>query len=137
VAFTYDLTTDIGKVRSRIGDTEDRTDERESLTDAEIQVVLDEYSDLAKAAVIACTRLMALLRSKIDRSLSNVNSSQHQKYEALKDLLEELKAEAGETSEMEPGDGGTSEDGNDAIHDDSDFIHEQFWLGMDDKTSTY
>ena len=137
MAFTYDLTTDLGEIRFRIGDTVDLTVERESLTDAEINSILASYDDLAQAAVVACMRLMAVLRHKVARSVSNVNSSQNQKLEALTALLADLKAEAAESADIVAADAGTSQDYLDAIHDDSDFIDESFSIGMHDKEESY
>ena len=100
MAFTYDTSTDRGKVRFAIGDTVDETARDESLTDAEVDLILASYTDLHQAAIIACRRLMARLRKKITFSAGAVSAQMREKLDGLKETLESLKDEASGHSQM-------------------------------------
>lgn len=121
-----------------VGDTRDREAEEESLSDDEINVILADYPDsLIQAGIVACKRLMALIRHKVDQSTANVNSSQSQKMRGLEDTLKELVAERGETSSMVGYSTGTSISRAEDIAADTDYEPPAFEIGMDDKVGTY
>ena len=62
MTWTYDLSTDVGKVRLRIGDTTSGTGilpDGSNLSDEEIGVVLDDNDDDIEATVADLAQIMA------------------------------------------------------------------------------
>jgi hypothetical protein len=99
VAFTYDVTTDIGKVRLLTADTD-----RESydFEDAEIEFALDEYDDIRRAAAMLLTALAsnrARLAVRVGRG--NVNEDLTQVAKELREQAAALISQA-EDAEDEP-----------------------------------
>lgn len=78
MAFTYDLSTDRGRVRVRIGDTEEHN---WSLTDDEVDETLSIYSDVNVAAVLAHEWLMAKLADFITSVAGGQTSNFQQRYD--------------------------------------------------------
>jgi hypothetical protein len=133
VTFTYSntsISTDLAKTRLRIGDTVDRGDK--SLTDEEIQVVLDDFSNLDTAALRCAELLLARMRKYHDRSQSGVDESQSQEIEHLEkviDMLQKRVSKGGVSCYS----GMISQDRLDDAADDSDYPQPSFAVGMDDK----
>jgi hypothetical protein len=99
VAFTYDVTTDIGKVRLLTADTD-----RESydFEDAEIEFALDEYDDIRRAAAMLLTALAsnrARLAVRVGRG--SVNEDLTQVAKELREQAAALISQA-EDAEDEP-----------------------------------
>jgi hypothetical protein len=99
VAFTYDVTTDIGKVRLLAADTD-----RESydFEDAEIEFALDEYDDIRRAAAMLLTALAsnrARLAVRVGRG--SVNEDLTQVAKELREQAAALISQA-EDAEDEP-----------------------------------
>jgi len=132
VTFTYsdtDLTTDLAKVRLRIGDTDS---DDPLLTDEEIQVSLDATSTNAGASVACVKRILALLARDIDRNGTRFSGSRSQKTQHYRDLLAELQDEAGEdlTSVAEWSEMSQADDTS--IESNSDFRPPRFTVGQDE-----
>jgi len=134
MAFTYDLTTNRGKIRLAVGDTIDRTSVDLSLTDAEIDHSLTISSDLNQASMYACEFLIAKTRHWIDQNQKGVGSSASQKLSNLLELYKLLKERAAQT-QMTCFFGGISDSRRDTINSDSDFSQPNFKLGQDDNPS--
>jgi hypothetical protein len=115
-----------------IGDTVDETARNESLTDAEVDLVLSEYTDLHQAAMVACRRLMARLRKKITFSAGAVSAQMREKLGGLREILSELKAESRGHAAMDCYAGMMSQDRIDDAKTDTDFPGHDFELGQDD-----
>lgn len=131
MAHTYNVTTDRGRVRLRIGDTVDRTGANQSLTDAEIDAALELSSDLDVAALTAARWLLARLRTQVSQNAKGVSSSARERVSNLQELIVELK-EVVATSEVDVYCEGISKADN-AVHDaDTDFTGATFSVGMDD-----
>ena len=115
------LSTDLAKVRLKIGDTNTNN---QLLSDEEIQVSLDEYSD-TKLASIGCIRaILAKLARDIDRSNLGMSAQRSQQIQHYKDLLAELSSESGLYAE--PFFGGGSLDEKDSLESDSDYTGNVF-----------
>ncbi len=66
MAFTYDLTTDIGKVRLNINDKVNTSDEVAYFTDEELQVFLDAGGSVNIASALALEAWAAGLTGEMD-----------------------------------------------------------------------
>lgn len=135
MAFTYDISTDLGKVRWRVGDTEDAG---HLLEDAEINAVLSDTANLDAAAVRCCEAILAKLGKRADRSVVGINTSRSQQFTQYKDLLAELRARVslgggGMTAHA----GGVSRSRNTATRQDSDFNAPPFAVGQDSNPPQY
>jgi len=135
MAFTYDISTNRGKVRLSIGDTVDKTDDDESLTDAEVDYALELTSDVAAAAVRAAEFLLGKLRNKIDSSASGITASQSQKVTQLETLLARLEARAARGG-MTVYAGGISDSRRQTNQQDTDYPQPSFSVGQDDYPGT-
>ena len=131
MTFTWDdtdLSTDLAKLRSRLGDT-DSTDQL--LTDEQIASLLTLSGDsLAIAAVKGCQTILAKLARKVDRSGNRWSTTRSQMFQHYKDLLIELTAESG--SIAPPSWGELSIAGAEDIENDTDINPPAFAIGRDD-----
>lgn len=93
MAFTYDVTTDRGKVRLRVGDI----DSGDSIfSDAEIDYFLDVGGTVVKAAVIGLQTLL-VDRARRTKFCSQRGVSQDDRHQlaAIKDAIKSLQATEG------------------------------------------
>lgn len=131
MAFTYDIATTLGKVRSAIGDV-DADDVL--LQDAEIQEVIDRITEVPQAAIECINLILARLARKIARSAPGQNSSQQQKFEHYERLKGSLAKQAiGRNVKAYAGQ--IDKDRNDAAWDDESYEKPDFSVGMDDLPS--
>lgn len=134
MTFTYDntdLSTDLAKIRSAIGDVVEHPDY--SLTDEEINARLTEYPDRHVAAV-ACQE------DRISRALLHPSSSVHgiQRnaiVDALERHLKTLKKRAGK-GKLHSYFGGISKARKSTLESDTDFTRPSFEVGRDDFAGT-
>lgn len=132
MAFTYDITTDRGKVRARIGDVVDLTGVDESLSDAEVDYALSVCnSNIARTAVFALELLIAKLRVKVSRSTASISSSVREKVENA-EKLREMLLERSKTNKKVAYYGGSSDSRRESAAGDTDFIKPSFTIGRDD-----
>lgn len=89
MAWTYDITTDLGKVRARIGDVDSAAP---LLTDAEVQTQIDANADLALAALRCAEQARAKIFRDVDRAALGINSSRSQSTTQLDAVIKELHA---------------------------------------------
>jgi hypothetical protein len=87
VAFTYDITTTVGKIRFAIGDT---VSSGALLTDAEIEYCYAEQPSIRGAAIMALRGVLAHFKTEMDRSANGFSSSRTQRFQQVKDLLDTL-----------------------------------------------
>lgn len=130
MSFTYsdtDLSTDLAKVRKRIGDVDSGS---ALLTDEEIEDTLEEYPSVALAAIKCVQTILGRLARRTDRSAVGLSSSRSQAFQHYKDLLAELQSEA--SAEATPRLKGTSDAEAISLENDSDFRAHSFSVGMDD-----
>jgi hypothetical protein len=135
VTFTYDstnLTSDLAKVRSSIGDVVDMGVDGGSLTDEEINRHISAMDSLELAAVRAQEDRIARLAIVVDRSAAGVNSAQGQKLLGMEKHLKILMKRAGK-GRMTCYAGDISTDRLNDAKDDTDFPQPSFEVGMDDK----
>lgn len=131
MAFNYDITTDVGKVRLRYGDTVE-TDA--SLADAEVQVAIDETNNLRAAAVRALEYKIAKLTDYVTRSELGISSQQGEKLEKAEKLLKILKQRA--AGRMVGYVGGIDKDRIEDAKDDADYEQPFARMKMDDHKGT-
>ena len=93
MAWTYDLTTDRGKVRLMTGDTQTAD---QQLTDDEVDHFLSVTDDLYTAAADAIEQgIIPKLARDVDRSNIGMSSSRSQRMQHYMDLAKNLRAKAG------------------------------------------
>ena len=131
MSFTYEISTDRGKVRLAIGDVIDMTTDNESLSDAEVDYALSLSSDLDAAALRCCEWLVARLRHKIGSTAGGVSSNQREKIDGLETLRAILEKRIGK-GRVTAYFGGISEARVDSTASDTDFAEPRFKVGMDD-----
>ena len=133
MAFTYDVTIARGKIRAYIGDTVDETSVGRSLSDAEIDLSLDDADDvLSDAAVRACELLLAKLARQIDGAAGPITSQLSQKFAQTKELLSVLQDRSNTGGGIAPVADVASDARRDEIEADDDFTQPAFKVGMDD-----
>lgn len=128
MAFTYDLSTDIGKLRLRIGDT---VEARALLTDEELQVVLDTTTDEALSTIYAIDFCIAQLAVKIPQSAAGISGQGQVKFDQYEKLRKIWEKRLGR-GPIQVFSGGQSKSRADSYREDSDFVQRQFSVGMDD-----
>lgn len=134
MTFTYSkstISTDLAKVRLRIGDTDST---RQLLSDEEIAYTLTEYSTVVMASIECVKRILGQLARSTDRSAVGLSSSRSQAFQQYKDLLRELEIEA--VSSAAPFFTGASQDEVDGDTEDSDYRGVQFDIGQDDNANS-
>lgn len=114
-------------VRFAIGDTDAR---RPQLQDAEIAFCLDQASgNPAKAAVIACTAIIAKLGRMCDQTVGSVSKSFSQLQNQYKETLVNLRRAASSSGGI-PIVGGTSRIANAAPYGNPDYVRPQYTARM-------
>ena len=100
MAFTYDLATDIGKLRFEIGDTD--PDEGKGvkpdgsyITDEELQVLLDREVTVGRAAAATCEVLARMYARFVDLSVGPRRESASQASQAYLTQARELRSQYG------------------------------------------
>ena len=100
MAFTYDLSTDIGKLRLEIGDA--NPDEGKGvkpdggyITDEELQVLLDRETTVGRAAAATCEVLARMYARFVDLSVGPRRESASQASQAYLTQARELRAQYG------------------------------------------
>jgi hypothetical protein len=125
-----DISTDLAKVRVRIGDTNTND---ELLSDEVIDSFLDVRSDVVLAAIDCCRAIIAKLSRDVDRSNLGMSASRSQKVQHYRDLLAELQKQAAESSSGAPRIGGISKTAKDDVDGDSDRVAPAFRRGQFDR----
>lgn len=133
MAFTYDgtLDTDLEKVRLAIGDTVQHP--QLSLSDAEIQLRIDETGHYMAAAVRCARDRVARASIFATRSAAGVNADRNAVVENLRQILTRLEKDAasqGGTIQVDAG--MLSQSTIDATKEDTDYPDAPFSVGMDD-----
>lgn len=137
-SWTYDLTTDVGKVRLIIGDTNIAD---QLLQDAEIQFYLDQAgAELYPAAIAACYAIAAKFSRQADFTNLSLSLSASQRAAAFLELAKTLAAQVasgavGGGSSMYVG--GLTKSGKEALDSDTDAVQPSFSIGQDDEPGTY
>ena len=90
MTWTYDRSTDLGKVRAKFGDVDS---DAPILTDEEIEAHLDIHSDLSAAALRCAEEARAKLARDVDRSVLGVSSTRSQRITHLDAVIKGLRAE--------------------------------------------
>jgi len=133
--WTYDPSTDIGKVRLLIGDTNssDRL-----LLDSEIQFFLDQSSgELYAAAIAACYAIAGKFARSADFTNLSLSVSASQRAEAYRQLAKDLAAQLASGATGSGGAsmfvGGASISGKESLSEDSDAVQPSFSIGQDDE----
>jgi hypothetical protein len=125
MAFTYDISTNRGKVRFLVGDT-DATDY--FLEDNEIDYLLLVWTSVQTAAVEACKAIAAKLSREADKRIGDLSLSMSQRAAAYLTLAKTL---AKSSSSMLSGfAGGISQSSKETVEDDSDRVVPAFTRGM-------
>lgn len=127
---TYVISTDRGKVRFAVGDT---NVDAAFLQDDEVDHCLDEASeDIAGASVLACRAIVAKLAREVNTSAAGINSSRTSMFQQYKDLLAELEDAARAGGAAQPFVGGISKERQDTADEDTDLRPNAFSVGMHD-----
>lgn len=129
MSFSYDpkQTTDLHKVRSRIGDTKEA---KHYLHDEEISAILTDYPGVIAASCECIRRILALIARENDRQIGGVSSSRSQVTQHYQDLLEKLEGQVGSVSTGVLT--GSSDQEIADLEEDTDLRPAQFQVGMDD-----
>lgn len=119
MSWTYDdsLPTDRDWVRFRTGAT--NTNDQQ-ISNEEIDAVLAVKADKDLAALAVARAILAKLSRDYDRSNIGMSASRSQRIQHLKDLIDELKAEA--VTGAGPAWGGQSQADKDSVNENSDYI---------------
>ena len=113
------------QVRHMIGDIDVN---KPLLTDEQIDWRLGQYNSSPSAAAIPCVRdILGKLAREVDRNAMGMSASRSQQITHYKDLLEELKADAGSLAEIYVG--GTSDSEAETINSDEDYRKVAITLG--------
>jgi hypothetical protein len=131
VTWTYDLTTSIGKVRLRIGDT-DTNDQ--VLSDEEIATQTTATSSIDVAAMHCCELALAKFSRKVDRSVVGINSTRSQLVTHFQELLKILQRVAANAGGVVGYVGGIEQDRKDSAVADTNYIQPAFSVGSEDFT---
>ena len=132
MTFTYSstaLSTDLAKVRLKLGDTKEA---HALLTDEQIAALLTEHTTVEAAAVAGCKRILALLTRDVDSNAGGITNTRSQKTTHYKDLLALLEDDL--RASGEPYVGGVSKADKIDREADTDFVRPAFGVGMDDYT---
>lgn len=139
MTYTYDntdLSTDLAKVRSAIGDTAEH--EHYSLTDEEINANISAASTLAVAKYLSARDRHARAVMWATRNAASITADRRGIVDALKTLMDQLLADAGGQSAVvqygayDITAGMMSQDRIDDARDDTDYPDPPFRVGMDD-----
>src|SRR3990167_10734711 len=125
MTWTYsstNLSTDLAKVRSLVGDT-DTNDQQ--LTDEEIDFYLDNACNLYYAAANASEALAGKYQRRVDKSVGRASLAASQRAKGYREQAASLRAQAAVYSGITPYVGGISESDKDAIEDDSDRVRSE------------
>ena len=94
MTWTYsssDISTDLAKVRLRLGDTNTN---KQQFTDEEIDYFLDVGGSVIRAAILLCKAAIAKYARDVDHSNQGISTSRSALVQHYKDLIEELEAES-------------------------------------------
>lgn len=139
MTFTYDntdLSTDLAKARSAIGDVEEHP--HYSLTDEEIQNHLTNAPSTSIAYYLCARARYAKAVYWSSRNAAGVTADRNSIVTALKELMDQLEEDAGGKSavvtygNIQVAAGQMSQDTLDAAAEDTDYPDPPFKVGMDD-----
>jgi len=134
MAWTYDLTTDLGKVRLMIGDTQTKD---QQLADAEINYFIGLTSNLYSAAADAIEQgILPLYSRDVDRSNIGMSSSRSQRMQHYMDLAKTLRSKAA-TEGIGGYAGGLSAAETESDAADTDLLQPMFRRGDGDNNGGY
>jgi hypothetical protein len=135
MTWSYNIATDIGKVRFAVGDT-DTTDQQ--LQDEEINYLLTSFGSVAGAAVAAARAIAAKYARLVSSSVESVSESAEQRYAHYTQLAAQLAANAaGGASSPLPYVGGISVSAVEARETNTDRVQNDFVSGMFDNPNGY
>lgn len=127
MTFTYDLDTDIGKVRFKIGDTVQAS---ALVTDEEIEFTLsDQGDDVIQASIACCRAILAKWSREFDRNNVGMSASRSQRFNQMESLIADLVAQSSRAAA--PFFGGTSISESDDIAEDEDVKQSPFDIDRD------
>lgn len=131
MTWTYDSTvisTDLGKVRTLIGDTVS-TDQQ--LTDEQIAFFLSESSNIYAAAIACCRAIIAKYAREADRTAGKGNTTRSQRITHYQDLIKQLESDKNIKIAGISFDGSSISQSN-SLDSDTDFRGPLFRRGMND-----
>lgn len=142
MAFTFDITTTLGKVRSLYGDTNSSAP---ILDDTQVQFAIDQetttvFAGQLYAAARCADMCAAKFAVQIDRSGQTITTTKSQLFTHFTELAKSLREQAAEllatgpdrTSGAEPKLGGVSVQEAEDLLDDDDYIRPIFSRGQYD-----
>lgn len=138
MSFTYDLSTDVGRVRLYCMDN---VEAGAFLEDEEISAgpLVDFPASITRAAAVACRLIAAKLGRLIPRSAMSMSDNPDRSadfYLQLAEKLEEQAENGTSAATMSVFSGGRSRAGKQALRDDSDKTQPSFASGQDDTPGT-
>lgn len=92
MAFTFDMATDLGKVRFKVGDT---VDEGHLVEDATITALLEEHGSVTAAAREVCLGIAAMFSREFDFQTDDQRFQRSQRAKAYRELAAQLTDEGG------------------------------------------
>jgi hypothetical protein len=132
VTWTYSptsITTDLAKVRLQIGDTD--TDDQ-LLSDEEINYVLGRYAGVDRASYECAKILLAQPEAAraFDRTGTGFSATRSQRFQHLKDIVDQWKA--GASLKAQPSLTGMSKSEKTSLEADTDYVPAAFERGLHD-----
>jgi hypothetical protein len=124
MTWTYDdtdITTDLAKVRLRIGDT---MTQAQLLTDEEINHYLGLYSSIDEAAAYCCDAIVARLARDTTRSALGMSDSRNEMIRTYTDMAISLRASHGSVADLTST--GDSVSAKETLTDDTDRVQPLF-----------
>ena len=131
MAWTYDVTTNRGKVRFMVGDT-DTTDQL--LTDAEVDFLLGEEGNNYLAAASAAKAIAAKYSRQADRTVGDLSINASQRAEAYLTLAIELEVKG--RGFGVPFAGGVSIASKQGYEESTDLMPPRFYRGLHEVDDT-
>lgn len=124
MTWTYDstsITTNLAKVRLRIGDT---MTQDQLLTDEEINHYLGLYSSIDEAAAYCCEAIVAKLARDTTRSALGMSDSRNEMIQTYKDMAVRLRESHGSVADLTST--GDSVSAKETLTDDTDRVQPLF-----------
>lgn len=128
MAFTYDVTTNRGKVRFLVQDTTDSTARPALLQDAEIDFTLETEANIYMAAAMCCDALSTRFRGLVNKTVGNLSLTYDRAAETWKAISDRLRRRG--SLHMLPTAGGILVADRDAIWEDTTLLRPDIFSGI-------
>ena len=132
MAFTYDVSTDRGKVRFLIQDVTDTTSRPALLQDAEVDFTLTVEQNIYMAAALCADALASRFRGQSQKTVGSLSITYSS--EMWSDIAKKLRARG--SMHMIPTSGGITVADRDAIWENTDLLRPSFFSRLQEDPHT-